>query len=61
MGSCSRDIKWLVMGERDVCGLIRKAVRRLNTHFPKLLSGGEGGDERLMEHLWEFLHIHLDV
>lgn len=61
MGSCSKDIKWLAMSEHDVCGLIRKALGRQNTHFPKLLSGGEGGDERLVVHPWDLLHVHLDV
>lgn len=60
MGSCPKDIRWLVVCEHDICGLIRKALRRLDTRFPKLLSGGERGEERLAVRPWDLLQVHLD-
>lgn len=43
LGACSKDIRWLVLDEHDICGLVRKAPRRLDTYFPKLLPGEDGG------------------
>lgn len=57
VGSCSKDIGWLVMGECGICDLTRKALRRLETCFPKLLSGREGGKEGLVVHLWDLLWV----
>lgn len=36
MGSCPKGIRRLVVGEHGICGLIRKALRRLSM-FPKAL------------------------
>lgn len=49
-----------MVGEHDICGLTRAALRRLDTCFPKLLSGGERGEERLVVHLWDLLQVDLN-
>jgi len=48
-----------VVGEHCICGLIRKALGRLDTCLPKPLSGGEGGKRSLMVHPWDLLQVHL--
>lgn len=41
----------------DICGLVRKAPRRLDTCFPKLLPGVEGGEARPLVCPWDPLQV----
>lgn len=45
MGSCPKDIRWLVVGEHNICRRIRRALRRLDTFPEALVWRGRGRGE----------------